>query len=293
MELTGLLFALLTAFCFAWSSLFMKKGMYQASTESGVIYTLMANTAMFLLALPVLFLVSEPILNLQGVGYFALSGLLGPVFGRFSLYGSIRRIGATRSSAIKITAPVFSAIMAWVILGEFLSLQMITAIIIIIGGVYMVIATPTGASTAPDAKSGFFLGFLAAFFFAATNVSRKAGLAFVTSALLGSAISTVSALIVFSGYYLIKGQLKTLLVVDKSSARYFWFGGFLSGIALFSYFMALKFIPVSVGMAVANIEPLFTILLAHLYRLDDEPISLKFLGGAAVVLLGVSLLVMQ
>ena len=294
----GLVFALITAFCFAWSSLFMKKGMQKASTESGVFYTIIVNNLMFLfIIVPFLLIKGTPQINSAGVVFFILAGFLGPILGRFSLYSSIRRIGATRSASLKITAPVFSAILAWILLKEFLSWNMALAIIIIISGIYLVISSPVraedGEETKPQTKAGFGLGFLAAFFFAATNVSRKAGLQHIPSAIVGSTLSAFAALIAFTIYHLIQGRLKQVLMIDKEAMIKFTYAGLLAGCATFSYFMALKFVPVSVGVALANVEPLFTIALAHLSGIDDEPITLKFISGAVVVLLGVTILVLS
>lgn len=290
----GIIFALITAFCFAWSSLFIKKGMAKASTESGVFYTIIVNTTIFLLITPFLIFRGLPQLNTWGLGLFILSGILGPVFGRFTLYGSIRCIGATRSASIKITSPVFSAILAWILLSEILSLQMILAIGIIIGGIYLVISSPVGTTNDQSlSKSGFILGFLAAFFFAATNVSRKAGINFIPSAIVGSAFSSLAALLAFTIYYWTKKSLKEILYVEKESLIKFCLGGVLASGALFSYFMALKFVSVSVAMAVANIEPLFTILLAHFSGINDEPITFKFISGAIIVVIGVALLILS
>ncbi len=297
----GLVFALITAFCFAWSSLFMKKGMQKASTESGVFYTIIVNNLLFLLIIvPFLVIKGIPQINSPGVVFFILAGFLGPILGRFSLYSSIRRIGATRSASLKITAPVFSAIMAWIFLKEFLSWNMALAIVIIISGVYLVISSPVRSKdvdakeeTKPQTKAGFGLGFLAAFFFGLTSVSRKAGLQHIPSAIVGSTLSAFAALIAFTIYHLIQGRLKQVLMIDKEAMIKFTYAGLLAGCAVFSYFMALKFVPVSVGVALANVEPLFTIALAHLSGIDDEPITLKFISGAIIVLLGVTLLVLS
>jgi len=177
---------------------------------------------------------------------------------------------------------------------EILSLQMILAIGIIIGGIYLVISSPVGTTNDQSlSKSGFILGFLAAFFFAATNVSRKAGINFIPSAIVGSAFSSLAALLAFTIYYWTKKSLKEILYVEKESLIKFCLGGVLASGALFSYFMALKFVSVSVAMAVANIEPLFTILLAHFSGINDEPITFKFISGAIIVVIGVALLILS
>jgi len=59
------------------------------------------------------------------------------------------------------------------------------------------------------------------------------------------------------------------LNIDKETLVKFCLGGVLASGALFSYFMSLKYIPVSIAMALANIEPLFTILLARFSGISD------------------------
>jgi drug/metabolite transporter (DMT)-like permease len=52
------------------------------------------------------------------LGWLALSGLVGLVFGDLCLFRAYVEIGARRAMLVQTTAPIFTALMGWVLLGE-------------------------------------------------------------------------------------------------------------------------------------------------------------------------------
>lgn len=52
------------------------------------------------------------------LGWLALSGIVGLVFGDLCLFRAYVEIGARRAMLVQTTAPIFTALMGWVLLGE-------------------------------------------------------------------------------------------------------------------------------------------------------------------------------
>jgi drug/metabolite transporter (DMT)-like permease len=69
---------------------------------------------------------------------FALAGVVHFFFGWTFLSLSQQKVGAARTGALIGAAPLFAAIIAWLLLGETLNLPAIVGILLVVGGVYLV-----------------------------------------------------------------------------------------------------------------------------------------------------------
>lgn len=289
----GILFAFITAITFSISSIYIKKGLRHGNSDSAVFYTLLTNVVFFWLLLGLFYRHEVGTYNQIGLAVFLASGVLGPVFGRFTLYKSIEYIGTSRSASLKIASPVFSVFLALLILGERLSWPSMLGIAIVLGGVYMLQNetrnTFGDADNLPGYKisRGAFWGLLSALLFAATNVARKLGLGFIPSAVAGSAVSTLGGLAAFTVYYLVKGKMREVARVNTDALRYFVLGGIFTCFGLFSYFISLGYITVPVAMTIANTEPLFTMAFSKLIGDRDESLNRTMLYSVLVILAGV------
>jgi drug/metabolite transporter (DMT)-like permease len=71
--------------------------------------------------------------------YMGLSGVIGLALGDFGYFGSLVLIGPRRGVLLMSTAPIFSSIMAYFVLGEVLSLWNLAGIALALSGVTLVI----------------------------------------------------------------------------------------------------------------------------------------------------------
>ncbi|GAW92284.1 DMT family transporter [Calderihabitans maritimus] len=292
----GIVFALVTAFSFSASSIFVKRGLRYGSSDSAVFYTIAANVIFFGIGMTFLFRGQTEIYNTSGLIIFLISGILGPVFGRFSLYKSISYIGASRSASLKIISPVFSVFLAFLFLREWLNIFSLLGMAVVLTGVYLLKDETERTGREKDNLAqdrlwfGILWGLFSAFLFAATNVARKLGLRFIPSAIVGSAVSTFGGLVAFTIYYLAKGKLREIILVERPALQNFLIAGLLTCSAIFSYFVALSYVSVPVAMTIANTEPLFTLALSKLWREKDEAINLRLVFNVALIVAGVTII---
>ena len=83
--------------------------------------------------------------------YLAISGIIGFVIGDAMLFESFLLIGPRLAMLLALLAPVFSAVLAWVLLGEALLPLEIVSILVTIAGVAWVVAEETAPAAALSA----------------------------------------------------------------------------------------------------------------------------------------------
>ncbi len=166
MPLIGELAALGTSLCFSLSSvLFTFSG-----RELGSILVNRTRLLIAILLVIVLhtLLYGQPLpLNAGSERWFwlGLSGFVGLALGDGFLFQAFILIGPRLSMLMMALAPVLGAIMAWIFLGESLSLTEIVGILVTVGGILIVVAERRGDSSAkadaqPTSGRRYVLGLL-------------------------------------------------------------------------------------------------------------------------------------
>lgn len=195
----GQFLAVLSAICFAASSVFIAKGA-KGGGDRGVIFSALV-TLVFALVLWLVIdggqLPAENNLELWwGLFWFAMAGLLSVVIGRTLVYASIRKLGVTRSSAVKKATPFFSVLFALIILEELLGLwnwvgvaTMAFAFILLSWKSFQKLSAAERAIT-PDAID-YTWGLGGAVVYALSYICRKLGLEFIASPAFGTMISAL------------------------------------------------------------------------------------------------------
>ena len=77
-------------------------------------------------------------LTWQGIFNFAVAGIIHFVLGWTLLTVSQNRIGASRTSALVGTAPIFATLIGYLFFQEILSFLTILGIILVVSGIYLV-----------------------------------------------------------------------------------------------------------------------------------------------------------
>lgn len=292
----GYFTAFLVAYGYASSNFYIKKGMVQGSKDVGVFFTLLINVAISLFLAGYIIITNPNVLNFPGIIFFILSGLMGPVLGRLTFYTSFNYMAITLASSIKITAPVFAALIAYFTLGETLSIQSIVGMFIVMMGLYLLSNQKEDNKVTAPGKGknimvGIFFALASALSFATGNVLRKFGLQYIDSAILGLAVSTSGSLLIYTIYFLINDKFKEFKATSPAAKKDFIMAGFFTTVGTFSYFLSLKTIPVAITVTIANTEPIFVILLSrYIFKLEDEPLTLKLLANIILIFFGVFLI---
>jgi drug/metabolite transporter (DMT)-like permease len=87
-----------------------------------------------------LLLLASARLSPAGIGYAALSGGLASGVGYAIWYAALPGLSATRAATIQLSVPVLAALGGVVLLGEQLSLRLVSAAVVILGGVGLAVS---------------------------------------------------------------------------------------------------------------------------------------------------------
>ncbi|MDW7650243.1 MAG: DMT family transporter [Bacillota bacterium] len=312
----GEILALLTGFFFSSSNLMARQGMKKLERNSGLLVTLLVNNAMNVIALVFLTVLAlMPRFNLWGLFYFGLAGVFTSFAGRFFLFASIERIGASRAGLFKISAPMFTIFLGIIILGEQLTHLDLLGSAIVLAGLYLLsasgdfgktIAPPVGIVSFAEAKekpfalnTGVIYGILSGLALSIGHIFRKLGLFYISSPIVGVSIGSFVSLLCVTGYLLHKhGKLSSVTEVvsqtfcfDKTCRGFFW-GGFLNTFAQYLFFSALLYTSVSIANILISTEALFNLLLVALFFRSDEPLTPRLVILSLIVMAGVALIML-
>ena len=137
----GILFALTAAMAWAAGAIFARLSLLHLRSSTGTIVSLIVGVAV-VMSLVLLFY-RDYVGALSGAIFlwFALSGLLQSLLGRFLNYSSVQRIGVSRALPIIGAAPLFATLFAVLFTGEQLTLPLLAGTTAIIGGVALIVSS--------------------------------------------------------------------------------------------------------------------------------------------------------
>ena len=186
----GEFFALLSALCFATANVTITKGSVAGDADNGAFLSILLTAGVAMIAM----LVSGGVpaaasLNLPGLAWFALGGVLTAFVGRIFLFASVQALGAMRASTVKRLNPFFAVILGVLILEESLGGWMIPGMILIFVS-FLCLArdswsrtgaiSPTPQAAVPSISTrlfdlGLVYGPISAFSYALGYLARKQG----------------------------------------------------------------------------------------------------------------------
>jgi drug/metabolite transporter, DME family len=312
----GEVLALLSALFFSSSNLMARQGMKRMDRSSGQLVTLLVTNAMNIVA--IIFMMSlslMPQLNLMGLLYFGLAGIFTTFAGRFFLFASIERIGATRAGLFKVSAPMFTILLGVYVLGDQLSIRDLLGSAVVLSGMYILSASrDMGKPVAPpigivpmvqqDQKlfsldKGVVFGVLSGLSLSVGHVFRKLGVMYIASPIIGVAAGTLVSLLCFMIYVLLQtrdpGKLSgpaLEAVRFKESSRGFIWGGFFNTFAQYLFFLSLIYANVSIANILISTEALFNLLLVAMFFRSDEPVTPRLIYLSLFILAGVVLIIL-
>ena len=127
----GAVIALASAFSFALSDVFVRRGVAKAPVAYGAFVTVLLGVPLFAIA-ALLFGQLMRLDEIDGAGYayLALAGVIHYVVGRYFNYSAINAIGATRAAPIQALGLPYSVLIAFLFLDEGVNLPMIAGIVL-------------------------------------------------------------------------------------------------------------------------------------------------------------------
>ena len=245
----------------------------------------------------------------RGFMLFALAGAFSTYLGRWFFYESVVRFGPSRASVFQVSSPLFTAMMAWLLLGEALTLLLLAGMLVTIAGLMLVsykpgffAAGPVSAELKTPARtmrerlfqSVFLLGLGSSLAYAIGNVMRGSGIRAWNEPVLGALLGAVIGLALHLGFS--SGKREMLAGLRSASRSGLWLYALLGVTTIaaqMSAIAAMRYIPLSVATLVTLCTPVLVFPLSHLLFKNSEEISRTTLIGCALTLLGIFIIVLR
>ena len=296
MPFAGELSALLTALLWSGTSI----AFTEASIRVGSVTVNMTRLilALVYLLITILLMGGTPHLSGTQVLNLSISGLIGLVFGDTYLFKAYQHIGARISMLMMSLAPPISAVLAYFVLGETVSLLGILGILITITGIALVVLTRKENPTSDYkiSKVGIFYAFLGA-------VGQAAGLIFAKLAfnegeidgftatfirIFASALVMYPVLLLANVY---RPPIKTYLKNKK--AFVFTVVGSIIGPYLGITFslIAIKYTKIGIAATLMATVPIIMLPLVRYYY--KEKLSASSVIGAVLAVAGIAILFLK
>lgn len=284
--LAGSTLALLTAFCWALTSVLLRRVKdvvkpYQSALVSSITGVLIiTSVAAAWGELPNLLNIT-----LTAAIYCIAAGLANFALGRFLWYSGISVVGASRSNSIVALEILFAPLLAVLLLKEEAEVATVSAILIILVGVVLISRSYNQNDPTVERRT-FYLGILvslgAAVAFSFGALLTKLAVIAVGSPLLAFIIGSAASTAVLSPA--VRG-----LGLDYSRGDWLFLiaAGLSHAIAGLSYWSALKLTTVVIATPLTQAYPLFTLLLSYtcIRRLENP--NLKVVIGSLLIMIGV------
>lgn len=279
-------FSFQTALLFSIAHVFVRRGLVYSNALTGSVISLGTGAVIFWLLL--LAFVPLSALHNPGVGYFIAGGVFAPAIGQTLGYIGMERIGVARASAIVNTSPIFSSILAVVLLGEVWGFQNILGTCFVIVGV--VILSSSKSAAVDWQKKDLIYPILGAVVFGISTNLRKTGLTVIPEPLLAAAVTVGTGFFVLLIIIRFKGG-KKVLCFDGDGNRWLFGAALINTGAILSFFTALNVGQIVRVEPVVACNPLLTILWTSIFLRQIEQLTGRIILGGLVTVAGTVLVV--
>jgi drug/metabolite transporter (DMT)-like permease len=306
---------------FAGGTLVTKAAAQRIDLALGFLIATTINVIFAALVLGVqLALRAEPLeWNAQALWLFVIAGGFSTYLGRWFFYESVVRFGPARASVFQVSSPLFTALVAWLVLGESLTLQSFAAVALTIAGLILVSTTPNhsmaNADEAPPqiepAQSAvaaspltsikrhalgsvLAMGLASSLAYAIGNVLRGAAIRTWHEPVLGALLGALAGL----GLHLIFSRDKAALAArlrsaDRRGVLIFALMGVTTITAQMCTIASMRYIPVAIAALVTLCSPLLVFPLSYWLLKNSDAVTGRTVLGCALALLGIVMIVLR
>ena len=244
---------------------------------------------------------------------FALAGLCHFFVGWTFLNAGQKLIGASRTSPLIGTTPLFGAIFATFTLGEFPSLFTWMGILIIVLGVFLVskqtiagtslVLASTGGTSELNAGAllpgkrdswlGVAFGLSAALFWSISPIFIRRGLQDLASPLFGVTVGLLASSVFYAVFLLLRRQRGASISTATRDALFFkLLAGVVVGLSTWMRWIALDFTTVANVLALSMIStPVVLVVSPLLMERQLERVTRPLVAGAGLIIGGALFLI--
>ncbi len=276
------IFALGTAVSSGAFSILVRKGQRYGGATTGVLIGLIVGIPPLAIATVVFW---DPAWWVPGVYlYFAAAGVLGPCFGRVFMYLAIHHLGVSRAVPLKTVAPLFTAMLAYWLLGERPGPYVWMGTLLIVAGCVAFTIKKKDDST--WSRRLIWLPFAAVVAFGFGAIVRKIGLGILPAVLPGITITSLTGLLFLWGFsaFLPRDQRPDL----RWGKAWYFYGacGLINTLSFLASFYSLLYGDVTIVMPLSNTAPFFALLLSHFLLRDQERVTRLVVMGTVLTVAG-------
>ncbi len=252
--------------------------------------------------------------NWSAFWLFALAGGFSTYLGRWFFYESVVRFGAAKASVFQISSPLFTALMAWLLLGERLTLLVVLGMVMTIGGLVLVSYKPgafsrqsvpavpqdVAATIARPSlhqrlmQSFLLLGLGSSLAYAVGNILRGVAVRSWNEPVLGALAGALCGLVLHLAFSSGKrGMLANWHTMSRSGAWLYALVGVTTIAAQMCMIASMRYIPLSIATLVTLCSPLLIFPINHWFFRNEDDVTAFTLAGGALTLLGIAIIVLR
>jgi drug/metabolite transporter (DMT)-like permease len=314
----GVLVSLGSALAFSLSNVAVRRGVLKAPVSHGTFVTVLMGVPLFLLAC----IVSGQLLNAGELeaseyGLLAAAGIVHYVFGRYFNYAGVEAIGAARSGPINALNLPYSVVLAWLFLGEDMTLGIIIGIVLALIGPLLMIerrapaparepvavavsnAPATAAAPAREEVKfrqveGYVFAGLCAIGYGTSPVLVRSALDDHGGvSLVGGLTAYSAASLVLIASLLLPSRRGLVAALNVDTMKAFFAAGFFVFLAQMLNFIALTLASVAVVGTLIRFSNVFTLMISWVYNRRLEMITWRTVLGVVFAVAGAVVMVLS
>jgi drug/metabolite transporter (DMT)-like permease len=218
---------------------------------------------------------------------FVLVGIFVPGVARYFIFKGMDRLGASISSCLTNSTPLFATIFAVAFLQERPSVTNLLGTLSIVSGIASL--SWRGSNKTWRTRDLLF-PLTAAFLFAARDNVVRVGVVHIHSPILGAAVAATTSFATMFFIYLVFEEKKPRAASAARGLKLFGAAGFMNFLSYAFIFTALSMERVSIISPLVNASSLFVLPLSALFLKDVEQLTPRTIGAVLLVILGVFLI---
>ena len=283
--MVAILLALFASFCFAVSMILINRGVLAIDYFRGLLTNLGIN-ALFLWLYVFLF-IDRIDLWIPANLIFVLVGVFVPGVARFFIFKGMERLGASITSCLTNSTPLFATLFAMMFLAERPTATNLLGTFLIVLGI---VALSWKGVTKTWQTRDLLFPVTAAFLFAARDNLVRLGLLQIESPIVGAGIAATTSFATMSVIYLAFEEKKPLGSSVRRGVELFAGAGFMNFLSYVFAYTALSMERVSLMSPLINGSSLFILPLSALFLKDVEKLTPRKIAAVLLVILGVFLI---
>lgn len=203
-----------------------------------------------------------------GYGFAVISGVIGTLFGRLTVYAAIKRLGATRGIVVGSAESLVTLALAVLILRESFHVNDAIGLLFLTVGISLLILERMVVQERSNLQQGVILGLTGALLQGTGHFVRKLGSTSAVVPIIAAALDLAVALGLYVILLACLGRLRRYLKQYlKSINGYLIAAGFCSAVGVLLFFVAVQTVPVWKVALIIGTEPLFvTVISKALFR---------------------------